>query len=322
MSEPRILLAEPTREEWLAERMKGIGGSEVAAIVGLSPYAGPLDVYCSKLGLAAPIVENRAMKIGKFLEPLLLSEYTAETGRRARLNSTLYRHPEFPWAIGTPDAFADEPGVELKAHGIRQAARFGEPGTDQIPDEHLCQISWYMAITGRESWDVAVLLGGQEFRVYSVVRNRDLEETLLATVRTFWESNVLAQVPPDLDGSESARAIVSARYPRNLVPLRPATPDESLLVDELGAARAGLAAAEEKVNRLETCLKESIAEADGIEGDGFRVTWKATKGRTSTDWKSLVADAKVPSEIVLRHTTTTPGSRRFLLQLAGGSDVR
>lgn len=316
-----ILPAEPTRDEWLAARRKGIAATDVPAILGISPWKSPVAVYAEKLGLVGDQTETRAMRLGKAAEPALLREYEIETGRRAVLSSALFRHRSVN-LVGTPDAFEviDPDGLELKT--ARRADGWGEPGSDDIPSHYLVQVAVYMALLERPRWYVAVLIAGSDFRIYEVRRDMELEGVILEAAARFWKDNVLAQVPPDLDGSESARAIVSARYPRNLVPLRPARPDESLLVDELGAARAGLDAAEETVNRLETCLKESIGTADGIEGDGFRLTWRATKGRTTTDWKSLVADAKVPSEVVLRHTTTTPGSRRFLLQLAGGSDVR
>lgn len=316
-----ILPADPSRDEWLAARRQGIAATDVPAILGISPWKSPVAVYAEKLGLVEDQTETRAMRLGRAAEPALLREYEIETGRRAVLSSSLYRHPDVN-LLGTPDAFEviDPDGIELKTS--RRADGWGEPGTDDVPSHYLVQVAVYMALLERPRWYVAALIAGSDFRIYEVRRDMELEGVILEAAARFWKDNVLAQVPPDLDGSESARAIVSARYPRNLVPLRPARPDESLLVDELGAARAGLDAAEEKVNRLETCLKESIADADGIEGDGFKLTWRATKGRTTTDWKALIADAKVPSEIVLRHTTTTPGSRRFLLQLAGGSDVR
>ncbi len=310
-----ILPADAPREEWLAARQHGIGGSDVSAIVGMNPWKTALDVYCDKLGLAEPQAENRAMRLGKRLEPAILGEYTLETGRVAWLNSELYRHPRFEWALGTPDAFTSEPGVELKAHGLRQAVRFGEPGTDEIPEEHICQVSWYMALTGRESWDLAVLLGGQDFRVYHVARNPDLEAVLLEAAERFWKDHVLAEIPPALDGSESARRIVQERFPRNVAPLRGASPEESEWVRMLAKVRASAADLEILESKYETLLKASIGEAEGLEGEGFRVTWKATRPSKKTDWKGVVHQLPQSDELrqlVARNTTETAGVRRFL----------
>ncbi|HPA53218.1 MAG TPA: YqaJ viral recombinase family protein [Thermoanaerobaculia bacterium] len=310
----RITLAEPSREEWLEERKTGLGGSDAAAVLGLNPWASPLSVYLEKLGLAEPKEESRPMRLGKRMEPVILEEYLRETGGRASLNARVYRHPEFPEILGTPDAFReDEPvGVELKWIGDRSASQWGESGTDDIPDYYYTQVAVYMAVTNREAWDLAAIIGGRDLRIYRIERNLALEEELLGRLRAFWRDHVLAQVPPEVDGSADARRWIDARFPRQRAALRPATAQEEAWARELAVVREAKVRIEGDEERLRNLLTASIGEAEGIEGAFGRITWKAGKDSVRTDWKGLVAALNPTAEIVSRFVSIEPASRRFL----------
>lgn len=322
MTAPAILLADdpPTREQWLEQRRSGLGGSDAAAVLGLSPWRSPVSVYLEKLGLSEPRPENLPMRAGKRLEPFILDEYLRETGGRADLNTRLYRHPEAPEILGTPDALReDEPlGVELKWVSERGAAAWGEPGTDEVPDYYHVQCDVYMAITGLPAWDLAVILGGRELRIYRLNRDRALEAELISRLRAFWRDHVLAQVPPAVDGSADARQWIESRFPRQKRALRPASRAEELLVSELAAIRSRRAALEEEEERLRNLLTASIGESEGIEGPFGRVTWKSGKDLVRTDWRSVVNDLNPPADLVARHTSVVPAPRRFLTHLTEG----
>lgn len=303
------------REAWLAARCQGIGGTDVAAIVGVNPYRTAIDVYCDKLGLSEPREETRAMRLGKRLEPVLIAEYSLETGLEALPWQALLRHPTVPWMLGTPDArLVTLPrGLELKTAGGRQAHRWGEPGSDDVPDEYLCQVAWYMAVADMPEWDVAVLIGGQDFRVYHVERDAELEAALIERATDFWHRHIVAQVPPPLDGSPSSRRYIEARFRRNVAPLLQATIDQQDILDELVQARCRRLEAEAVEAELETRVKALIGEAEGIQWPLGRVTWRASKDSTRTDWAAVAAALNPPGDLVAEHTTTRPGSRRFLV---------
>lgn len=308
-----------SRAQWLAARQKGIGGSEIGAILGLSPFESPIDVYCRKLGLTDEKPETRPMRLGKLLEPVILAEYQQETGRRGRLSSDLFTLPEFH-VLGTPDGFhadgIDEDGLEFKAVGLRQAPSWGDPGTDEIPDHYLVQVALYMALTKRDRWHVAALIGGQELRCYTVHRDPDLEATILDGAARFWVDHILAQEPPPIDGSESARRMIESRFPRQTSPLRPASIEEETLVAQLAEARRAVARAEADEARLQNLIKAAIGEGEGLQGPDWKVTWKATKDSSKTDWKAVVDHINPKptnfDALVKGATTTKPGVRRFL----------
>src|SRR5215471_16523967 len=147
------------------DRTSGIGGSDIAAICGISHFRTPFGVYCDKLGLADPQEQTERMRIGKLLEPTVLELYRASHPNEEvvwSLDKT-ERHPKEPIIIGTPDAFILRPepvrkGLEAKTAGLDQAWRWGDDG-DNVPGEYLMQCQWYMLLIGCNEWDLAVLIG-------------------------------------------------------------------------------------------------------------------------------------------------------------------
>lgn len=321
---PRILLDEPSREEWLAARKRGVGGSEIAALVGCHPYLTPLKLWLQKTGRAPAEEESPRMRLGKAAETIILDEYQREAGVVAVLNSSLYSD-ESHFVLGTPDAFRVDPdreGVELKWHGARMRPNFGEAGSDGVPDHHFCQATLYAGLTGQPRWHFGVLFGNEGVLPFTIRFDLDLYAALTAAAEKFWKDHVLRDVPPDLDGSDDARRYVESRFPKDRAPLRTANERETEWLLSLLKIRAEVRALEEEESRLRTYLETSIGEAAGVEIPGeARVTWKATKDVTRVDWKAVYSSLlpKLPPDLfaaaeglVMEATTVAPGSRRFL----------
>lgn len=293
-------------------RKTGIGASEIGAIAGLSPYAGPLDVYLRKLDLVDDET-SEAAEWGHVLEPVIADRYAKETGATLTACTTL-RHPEHPWILATPDRRAslgaDSWLVEVKTASLRVAHRWGEPGTDEVPEEYLAQVTWQMFVTGHRRADVALLLGGQEYRVYSIPYDEELAAALVEQGHGFWHGNVLAQVAPAKGSVEAARAWLRQRYPIDDRPIRTANADEIAVLDELRAARSRFDAAEETKAMIEARVKALIGDSAGLEaGPLGRVTWKKNRDGSKTDWEA-VAKALAPSpDLIAQHTKTTTGAR-------------
>jgi len=321
MTAPTVIL--PGTEEWHAARAQGLGGTDISAVAGLNPWRTPFDVYCEKRGLTERQPENEAMKMGKRLEPVVLDLYEEATGYQTE-PGLFTVHPSLPWACGTPDALTlapEGPLVEIKTAGARQASRWGEPGTDQIPDHYLLQVQWYLTLTKRQAADIAVLLGGQEFRLYHLAHNQALEDRLLEIGEKFWKENVLAGNPPEIGGGESAKRWLQQTFPKDTRPellTAPPVLDEvaSLLDHEISEIDRLEAQAEVHRN----IIKQHIADAAGVEGFKWRATWKASKDTAVTDWAKvawyLSQDNPAALEIAKqKFTNNKPGSRRFLFKL-------
>ena len=185
------------RTEWLAERRKGVTSTDIAAIAGHSPWATALDVYLDKLGLLPERPMNPQMAWGLKLEPLVAEAYTERTGHRLVVPDPALFVGYRPWMRATPDRLTEGSNlVELKTSRFGQG--FGEEGTDDIPEAYILQAQWQMLVLDRSFANVAVLIGGSDFRVYRVERNTDLIQSLVALAGDFWR-RVENRQPPEPD---------------------------------------------------------------------------------------------------------------------------
>jgi len=185
--------------EWLKARTTGIGGSDVAAILGLSKWKTPLQVYQEKRGEIEPQADNDAMKWGRYLEPVVRQAYADATGREVLVLDQMVRHPIYEHMIANLDGFVapeSAPRRVFEAKTARSADGWGEPGSDQVPQSYLLQVQHYMAVTGFVVADVAVLIGGSDFRIYEVPEDRELQDMLCDACADFW-ARVQRADPPE-----------------------------------------------------------------------------------------------------------------------------
>lgn len=280
-------------------RQTGIGGSDIAAVAGMHPWRKAYDVWMEKLGIAPPDdVESEAAYWGRTLEPVLCDEYARREGvrlTRPPFAHGVMRSPEYPWMVGSPDRFVEgqKVGLDVKMAGLRQARRWGPAGTDFIPEEYQAQAQWYLALTGYERWDVAVLLG-QSFRIFRVEPHAELQKLLIDIGGRFWHCHVEPQIPPGVDHTDAAYRMLQRFYPDVTEPLRPATEDEIKRVQELRHVQHELDRHELNRAFILNQLRAHIGMADGITGPGFKVTWRRNKDRRVVNW-----------ETAFRHATTT-----------------
>lgn len=198
------------REDWLAERRKSIGSSDAASVLGVCPYSAPIDTWQRKLNIVGEKECSEQMLWGNLLEPVLAAEYQRRTGMAFTGTQLFFRHPERPWMTATLDGLrADGRIAELKTASA-WAREWGDEDSDEVPEPYLVQVHHQMAVTGAEVADVAVLIGGQRFQIYTVERNEDLIALILETEERFWRC-VQQRIPPTW-GKLDARAL-AAVYP-------------------------------------------------------------------------------------------------------------
>lgn len=306
-------------EEQQRIRQTGVGASESAAVMGMSPFAGPLDVWRGKVE-GWRMAETPAHRRGRILEPAVCQFYVEETGAALTEPGTL-RHPKQPLMIATPDRiahFMSEAERVLQAKTTRFGGEeWGTAGTDEVPRHYLIQVQHEMAVTGLKVADLAVLMGGADFRIYTIQADSELQGMIVEAIERFWRDYVLSKRPPPPDGTDSYSEWLSERYPADRAPLREATEEEIALVSELHEMEAREEVIKERVAELRNDLRNRIGEAGGISCDAFRVTWKKAKDSKRTDWKAVCQDANVSPILIEKHTETTPGSRRLLVRFGG-----
>jgi predicted phage-related endonuclease len=153
---------------------------------------------------------------------------------------------------------------------------------------------------------LAVLLGGDELRIYTLRADLELHSLLLEQSERFHRDHILARVPPPVDGSWSCSEWLRARYPIDRAPVMRADAETERIGRELLAARAAKDTAEAREYAARNALISIMGEAAEVEGDGWRVSYKTTKGRPVIDWDAIAAEAKVPTALIEKHTKRTP----------------
>lgn len=181
-----------------SDRMTGVGGSDTPALLGLSTYKTALDVFMEKRGLTPPAEETQAMRWGKLLEPVVRQEYAERTGRTVTLPLAMLRHEKYPFVIGHPDGLVvgEQRGYEGKI--ARSGEGWGEQGTDQVPEAYLLQAQHYMVLTAFPVWDLAVLVGNMDFRIYEIPADAELQGMIIEAAADFWK-HVDADEAPEPD---------------------------------------------------------------------------------------------------------------------------
>ena len=196
-----------------AERLTGIGSSDAAVALGLNPYRAPIELWQEKLGLEVePFQGNQATKWGQLLEPAVRQEYAEQTGRVVRLPTETLHHPKHTFMLGHPDGVTDC-GRLYEGKTARYPDGWGEPGSDEIPQPYMVQVQHLMIVTGLVVADVAVLIGGQDFRLYEIPADPELQELIVDGEHEFWR-HVETRTAPAIDyNAPGALALVRKLYP-------------------------------------------------------------------------------------------------------------
>lgn len=272
-----------TRQAWLEARRKGIGGSDVSAIVGLNPWKSAISVYMEKTGEIGEVEENEKMYWGNRLEDLVADEFMKRTDMKVRRRNAILRHPEYKWMLANVDRMivGRKEGLECKTAGQFMASEWDG---EEVPAQYLLQCQWYMAVTGYKAWWIAVLIGGQEFVYKRIERDEGIINHLIDECGHFWHEYVLKEVPPAFDGSRDSEELLKKLYPTADPDSETELPDEAdELIKAYMLAKEEEKEAKETKQRFENQLKNMIGEFETGYADHHIVTWKPiTSNRLDT----------------------------------------
>ncbi|SDF82064.1 putative phage-type endonuclease [Paraburkholderia phenazinium] len=306
------------RDDWLAVRRTGIGGSDAAAAVGLNPYQSQLELWLDKTGRDAgllrpdPTDTSEPVYWGHLLEPIVAAAYTQQTGRRVRKVNAVLQHPTIPFMLANLDReIVGVPGVQILE--CKTAGEFGARlWREGVPEYVQLQVQHQLAVTGKQAADVAVLLCGQALEVHRVARDDGLIARLIQLEAQFWEY-VTSDTPPPADGSESADRALRHLYPGNTGTVD-FTDDRRLSAAfaDLVAIRAEIEVREQQETLLKQTIQQAMGDASRARFEGGDVSFKRSKDSDGIDLKRLLADHP---ELEPQYAIKKPGSRRFLISV-------
>ncbi|MFL9923686.1 YqaJ viral recombinase family protein [Herbaspirillum lusitanum] len=302
------------RADWLEVRKTGIGGSDAAAAVGLSPYKSQLELWLEKTGRDAdlpkpnPDDSTEPVYWGALLEPIVAAAYTKQTGHRIRKVNAVLQHPSIPFMLANLDReVVGVPGVQILE--CKTAGEFGARlWQEGVPEYVQLQVQHQLAVTGKQAADVAVLICGQKLEVHRIQRDDHLISRLIPLEAKFWEY-VVNDIPPPVDGSESADRALRCLYPGNSAFVDFSNDRRlSAVFADLILLREDIKAKEAQAEQFKQALQQAMGDASVARLETGKVTYKRSKDSISIDLDKLLADHPA---LALEYAITKPGSRRF-----------
>jgi len=308
------------KQEWLRERKNYLGGTDLSAIAGLNPYRTALDVYLDKTSDDINEETNSAMRWGNLLEDVVAKAYSEDTGYFLKIADNPIYHSKYKFLAANIDRWAHDIHpfksemstkhiLECKTAGFTKAKEWGEVGSDSIPESYLIQVTYYAAICDVPKVDIAVLIGGQDFRIYTYERNRELEEKLIKIACNFWHNHIEKRIPPKC---------VSTRDTFNLFPqsnYQEIVAEDNIIQkwEELKAAREEESRIQTTIEKLKVEIQEFMRDYDVlIDVNGNVIaTWKNTTPKSLVNVNKLKEMFKDAYEQCLN---TGKKSRMFLIK--------
>jgi putative phage-type endonuclease len=304
----------PRSEEWYALRRDAVTSTDIPIILGLSPYRSEASLAREKQGQpdeeAPDARRERMLRLGLQLEEITRGEDEIEHGIKLRRVNRVLSHPTLPWARTSLDFERVGQRVIVEAKSTR-AGRWD----DGLPQDVEAQVRWQMGVANYPAAHVAVLRHGSELVCFDVEHDADTFDGLVTIAEDFRRR--LADGGPFAENAAS----VKARWPADAGTEMDADADLTAAVHTLLALRERSKALAADEEAIETAIKTRMADTAVLRGADFRVTWKRTKDREETDWKSLATGllTTLPeperSALVSIQTTVRPGFRPFRVSL-------
>lgn len=266
-----------SHEEWKVLRSHYIGGSDAAAVVGLNAFSSPYALWAEKTGQVPGFSGNLATEVGTYLEEFVAQKFAAETGKKVRKCNQSFFNSDYPWAIANIDReiIGEDAGLEIKTTSELNMKKFRG---GEYPANYYCQCVHYMAMTGKQRWYLAVLIGNRDFKWFTIERDEAEIAALMAAEADFWEL-VKNNTPPVADGSQATTAAIKTIYAESNEDTVDLTLENTVLSQYISLGKQ-IAELEAMRDEAANKIKSFMGEAGGGECDGFRVSWKSGTRRT------------------------------------------
>ena len=316
-------------QDFTVDRTKYIGGSDIGAILGLSRFKTPLQVWMEKTGKQTTKIDSMPLRFGSFAEAFVASEYSRATGFELLHDESIYLHPQHSYMSAHIDRFVlsaklgNDLGTQLSNNSPLPPSRilecktanpfssgdWGEVGSDQVPMSYLCQCIWYMAITGIDKTDLAVLFGNSDFRIYEIARDQELEELVMAKATAFWHDYVLKDIPPPATSEQDCQTLFSKGDASKSIEAAKQTLE---LTKRLHTLNGEIAVREEELSTIKQNIMSQMGEAELLIYQGRTLaTWKTPKPSFRLDSKRFELEHP---ELASNYKIPLQNSRRLVIK--------
>ncbi|WP_254705927.1 YqaJ viral recombinase family protein [Streptomyces vilmorinianum] len=274
--------ADAPEPEWHAVRRSGIGGSDVAAILGMNPrWKGPLHVWEEKHG-RGDHSDNEYAYCGRKLEPVIAEIFSERSGLEIAPTPGTLQHVEHAWMLANIDRLVLEPSTALGYPVIapleikNRSEYLASEWEEDVPDVPALQAHWYLAVTGYSHAYVAALIGGNRLRWYRLERDEELIEHLVTYCGDWWIRHVVEGTPPPPDGSRATTELLAHLFdvqPDGTAEVDPV--EHMLLTERRRGLKARIAADTHDLVEVENQLRVAVGEAEVATIGGRPVyTWR------------------------------------------------
>ncbi len=177
-----------SKEEWLRYRKQGIGGSDVAAILGISKWNSAIQLWMDKTNQTnEPVEINEAMEWGTILESIICDHFAMVTGKTVMEVKAMLQHPEHPFMLADVDGVTTDENGYPAILEIKTASEYKrDEWSEGVPAYYQTQVQHYLCVTGVSKAYVAVLFGGNSFKIYEVDADPEIQSMLMAVEKNFW----------------------------------------------------------------------------------------------------------------------------------------
>ena len=294
------------RETFLLDRKLGIGGSDIAPIMGLSPYSTPLDVYRDKMNPAVIYEEeSEDLKRGVRVEKYILQEYSEVNNCALETNLPPVIDPKYPFMRGNVDAKVVDENVIVEAKSTKCPIAKWEEG---IPEYYRTQVAYYAMLTNAERVDVPVLFSNWQYACFTYWRDYEYEARIRQAVIDFWNNHILAGIPPEPSNPSELQEVYPKLETAKTIKADSGIREKICIWQEAAIRRRELEKQEEK---LKIEIQNFMGDA-GILDAGFCKV--ALKERTATRLDTGALKQEIPE---LYREYSNDNTYR-ILQIIGG----
>lgn len=287
-------------QEWYDNRRTGIGGSDAAAVLGMSKWKTPYQVWREKVyGERQP--DNGQFERGRDLESFIREKHENETGKKV-VTPSFMRDPKYDFVVGNLDGITDEKVVEFKT------SLFDDWG-DEPPIEYILQCQHYLFITGYDEADLVVLiLSTWKIKTFHIHADSELQNLMVENYQKFWK-HVEDKTPPEPVNNDDLKKMFPSSLSNSKTLSQGAIDAYQALIEK----KKQLVEIETDIDALEFQIKYELGEFDtGVNSDGkVLCTWKTSKPRQTIDSARLKAEEPGIYNSFLKQGTS---SRTFLIK--------